>query len=239
MLQLAELKRVASADDVDEAIARETRKLKEQGTTFTSYLKQKKLDAAAFRREMNWEISWQKYLAAQRTDKALMAYFDRHRSQFDGTSLRISQIFWKPLDVPSPEALAERQKEVQKVRSAIQARTQTFQEAAQKYSQSPSGKEGGDIGWIQRKEPMPEEISAAAYALKVGEVSEPITSKLGTHLIVVTEQKPGTKTWEDCRDELEVAVGSYLLKYLREQGIKRAKEQGIKPEVIPVEKLAR
>lgn len=228
MLQLTHLKRNASAEDVAEVLARQERTQKAQGETRSAFLAEMHLDEAAYKRQVTWELSWQKYLAAQRTDKALATFFDKHRAQYDGTSLRLSQIFWKRKEAATAQERQVEQKQIQEVRTEVLAKKMTFAEAAQKFSQSPSGKTGGDIGWITRHEPMPEAIAAAAYALPDGMVSEAISTSLGEHLIVVTERKVGTKTWQDCREELNGAVAAYLLKYLHDQGKKRAEEQGMK-----------
>lgn len=237
LLQLSAMEQIASASDVDEALGREKRRLKEQGETFTSFLKKNKLNDESHRRIVTWDISWQRYLEAKRTDKAFQVYFEKNRKDFDGTQLRLSQIFWKRKEDAGEEGVKALLSEATKVKKEIQSGMLKFAEGAKKYSQSPSGQEGGDIGWIERHQPMPEEISATAFKLATGEISEPIVTPLGVHLVTVTEQKPGKKTWSDCREELHAAVTAYLLRYLREQGLKRAEERGIKLEVIPAEKL--
>lgn len=237
LFQLAAIEQMASADDVDEALGREKRQLKEQGETFSRFLRMNKLNDESFRRILTWDISWQRYLEAKRTDKAFQVYFEKNRKDFDGTQLRLSQIFWKREKDASEDAVKSLVAAAIKVKKEIQSGTLTFIDAAKKHSQSPSSQEGGDIGWIERHQPMPEEISAAAFKLEVGAVSDPIVTPLGVHLVSVTEQKPGKKTWSDCREELHAAVTAYLLRYLREQGLKRAEEKGIKLEVIPHEKL--
>ena len=81
----------------------------------------------------------------------------------------------------------------------------------------PSAKAGGDIGWIERREPMPEAFSAAAFALKPGEVSLPVETTFGVHLIQVLEVKPGTKTWQEAADRLKPAATLFLFRRLAEQ----------------------
>lgn len=57
-----------------------------------------------------------------------------------------------------------------------------FQELAQEFSQCPSGKSGGDLGEFGRGS-MVEPFEEAAFALKVGEVSPPVRTQFGYHLI--------------------------------------------------------
>ena len=64
----------------------------------------------------------------------------------------------------------------------------SFEEAAEAYSQCPSGKSGGDLGYFQKGQMVPE-FEQAAFTSPVGEVSEPVQTQFGWHLILVTDRK--------------------------------------------------
>jgi peptidyl-prolyl cis-trans isomerase C len=64
----------------------------------------------------------------------------------------------------------------------------SFEEAAEKYSQCPSGKTGGDLGYFQKGQMVPE-FEKAAFNLPVGQISEPVQTQFGWHLILVTDKK--------------------------------------------------
>ncbi len=57
-----------------------------------------------------------------------------------------------------------------------------FRKLAEKYSTCPSKKRGGDLGIFGRGEMIPE-FERAVYKLKIGEISEPIKTKFGYHII--------------------------------------------------------
>ncbi len=64
-----------------------------------------------------------------------------------------------------------------------------FAELAKQYSEDPgSASQGGNLSWFGKGEMVPE-FEAAAFALKEGEVSEPVESRFGYHLIKVIEKK--------------------------------------------------
>lgn len=77
-----------------------------------------------------------------------------------------------------------------------------FSEAAKKYSKCPSNANGGDLGYFTRRKMVPE-FEKAAFALNKDEMSEPIKTQFGYHVILVTDKKePSESTIEEIRDEL-------------------------------------
>ncbi len=59
---------------------------------------------------------------------------------------------------------------------------EAFETLATKFSKCPSGKEGGDLGFFGRGR-MVEPFDEAAFKLAVGEVSKPVRTRFGYHLI--------------------------------------------------------
>ena len=59
---------------------------------------------------------------------------------------------------------------------------------AKRYSEDPSGVEGGAMGWVAQGELLPE-LDAALFSLKEGELSSPIQTRLGFHLVRVEERR--------------------------------------------------
>lgn len=76
---------------------------------------------------------------------------------------------------------------IQKISGEIRNSQKFFAEAAETYSQDITGVQGGDLGYFGRGEMMPE-IEEAAFNLEAGEVSEIIKSRLGYHLLQLTEK---------------------------------------------------
>ncbi len=62
----------------------------------------------------------------------------------------------------------------------------SFEELAQKFSKCPSSQDGGDLGHFS-KDVMVPEFDKAAFALQVEELSAPIRTQFGYHLIKRTE----------------------------------------------------
>ncbi|MBD3209916.1 peptidylprolyl isomerase [Candidatus Micrarchaeota archaeon] len=63
-----------------------------------------------------------------------------------------------------------------------------FAELAKKYSSCPSSEQGGDLGYFSKGQ-MVKEFENAAFSLDVGDISEPVKTEFGYHLIKVTDKK--------------------------------------------------
>ena len=96
--------------------------------------------------------------------------------------------------VNAAHILVATEAEAQKVREEImQAETSgavfaRFMNAARKYSTCPSGKSGGILGYFGRGD-MVKPFEEAAFNLPNGQVSEPVKTQFGWHLIYVISKK--------------------------------------------------
>jgi peptidyl-prolyl cis-trans isomerase C len=220
---LARTSQAASEQDIDFALAQFEKDLAAQSITLDEHLKTVGLSLDEVRHSLAWKLSWGKYLERHLTDENLQKYFERHKTQFDGTELRVAHIlFTRPATASDAEIEALRA-QAAAIGKEIESGKLSFADAAKEHSQAPTSKAGGDIGWIERHQPMPESFSRAAYALQVGEVSEPVVSSFGIHLITILETKPGQKVWSDLRPELRSAVTIYLFRWIADRERAKAK----------------
>lgn len=79
------------------------------------------------------------------------------------------------------EALAN----IKKIREDVVNKKGTFEELAKTYSECGSAAKGGDLGSFGRGQ-MQQAFEDAAYKLKVGELSQPVSSDSGIHIILRT-----------------------------------------------------
>jgi peptidyl-prolyl cis-trans isomerase C len=63
-----------------------------------------------------------------------------------------------------------------------------FEELAKQFSSCPSGQKGGDLGFFTRGKMVPE-FEQAAFGMEKGQVSAPVKTAFGFHIIKVTDVK--------------------------------------------------
>ena len=91
-------------------------------------------------------------------------------------------------EVRASHVLVKTRKEAVKIKKDIESGNITFEEAAQKYSLCPSGQKGGDLGYFNRKQ-MVQQFADTAFDLKVGEISDPVGTQFGWHIIKTTAKR--------------------------------------------------
>jgi parvulin-like peptidyl-prolyl isomerase len=90
-----------------------------------------------------------------------------------------------PDKVRCAHILVKTQTEAKTVQDRL-AKGESFSAIAQQVSLCPSGKKGGDLGKFGRGQ-MVKEFETAAFQLQKGEVSQPVKTKFGYHIIKRTE----------------------------------------------------
>lgn len=138
-------------------------------------------------------------LAARQTvdDAEVRAYYDAHQAEFDSPETVHARHILIKTPASAEGAEAEKGKnELLKLKARI-AGGEKFEALAEKYSQGPSAVRGGDLGWFPRQA-MVAPFADAAFALKPGQVSDPVRTEFGWHLIKVEERREaGMMSFED------------------------------------------
>jgi len=96
--------------------------------------------------------------------------------------------------------------------------------AKEKSEDKSSGASGGDLGWFTAEKMVPE-FSKVAFALKKGEISAPVKSDFGWHIIKVEDRRKVTPpTFEQQKEQLaqqlnNKVVGEYINNVMKNQKI--------------------
>ena len=90
-------------------------------------------------------------------------------------------------EVRAEHILVETKDQASEIKSQIEDKKITFEDAAQKYSKCPSKANGGDLGYFGRGM-MVKEFEDAAFSAELNKVTDPVKTQFGWHLIVVTNK---------------------------------------------------
>lgn len=140
------------------------------------------------------------------TEAELRQFYDEQKDQFGvGEERRTRHILIaadQSKDPTGDKGLARAKELLARIKKG-----ESFEELAKKNSEDPgSAANGGDLGFLSHDQ-MDKAFAEAAFALKKGEVSEPVKTSYGYHLIKVEDIRAGSqKTFEQVRGEIEQRV---------------------------------
>lgn len=124
------------------------------------------------------------------TDAEVRSYFDTHKKEFERPGRAVVSVLSIPRVVTPADSAAVRAR-AQALREEI-LKGAKFEDVAKRESaDTVSGAQGGSLGRGGRGR-FDETFEKAAYALKPGDVSEPVQTQFGLHLIKVDERKGDT-----------------------------------------------
>jgi peptidyl-prolyl cis-trans isomerase C len=142
-------------------------------------------------------------------DAEMQKYYDAHKAEFEEVQARhiLIRMQGSPLavkpgqkDLTDAEALAK----AQDLRNKLVGGADFAALAMQESDDNTTAPRGGDLGFFHHNQMVPA-FDEAAFKLNVGELSEPVKTPFGYHLIKVEAKR--TKSLEDMKPELEKRLG--------------------------------
>ena len=207
-LQVQEAKRLgieAFPEDVEEAIENIKKKYSLTDETLKASLEQQGLTFDQYKKRLSEQILISKLVNQQVRSKIVVSddevddFYNKHKDDIVlEESYKLRQIFFK-----MPEN-RDMKGDLEKKASDIVARIkrgEDFSHLAQEYSEDPSAKLGGELGYIQKKF-MAKEFIDALSNMNVGDVSMPFWTEQGLHIIKL-EDKRSAKTAEELKGEIK------------------------------------
>ena len=85
-------------------------------------------------------------------------------------------------EVHAKHILVEHEEHATQLKRKLEKGESSFEELAREHSDGPSGEDGGDLGWFGRGD-MVKPFERTAFELDEGEVSDPVETRFGWHLI--------------------------------------------------------
>lgn len=191
-----------------------------QGTTLEQVAAAQGATLEKLKQDVMIRIALQRYVQKQlRT--VLPDFIRQHQREFDGTEIQASHIMLRPGGYT--DTIGSLMNQANTIREEIASGKIDFAAAAEKYSQAPSRERGGDIGFVARRGVMLEPFAATLFQLKPGELSQPVATPLGVHLIKAGEVKPGTKDIKESMQQIQQLAAADIFKRLVDDQRARAK----------------
>lgn len=126
------------------------------------------------------------------TDEEVKEYYDANKAKYmDDASVSAKHI------------LVSSEEEAKKIKAEIESGDISFEDAAKKYSTCPSNAEGGNLGTFKRGMMVPE-FEDAAFNAEINQVTEPVQTQFGFHLIKVEEKNESKeKSFEEVKETVK------------------------------------
>ncbi|UCC47776.1 MAG: peptidyl-prolyl cis-trans isomerase [Gemmatimonadota bacterium] len=121
------------------------------------------------------------------TDEELLRYYQEHLEDFQQPS-SAEVVLVEFSRVPGPADSAAALETARRIRAEILDGADFAEQAAAYSGDRFSAAEGGDLGWFERGDMTPE-FERAAFELVPGEISEPVLTPYGYHIITLTERE--------------------------------------------------
>ena len=129
----------------------------------------------------NKEIT--EYLAEEMNIKRVKAVFKERKPKLDKPAQVKARHILFAKDTKNKISIADLRKKLTK---------KNFESMAKKYSEEPNAnKSGGSLGWFGKGKMVPE-FEKIAFSMKPGQISLPLTTKFGTHVILVEAKRAAT-----------------------------------------------
>mgnify|MGYP003958535291 CR=1 FL=1 len=177
---------------------------------FKSYLQNAKLNIEGIKtnlsKNLKLRLLLEKLGGKKVTDKEVRAYYDENDAKYKvREQIRARHILLKTAKDADPAKIAEVKAKADKI--AAEAKKSNTDDAfaalAKKHSEGPTAPRGGDLSFFARNR-MVKEFDEKAFSMKVGEVSDPVKTRFGWHVIRVVERKdPRTRPFDEVKESIE------------------------------------
>lgn len=196
---------------------------------FENYLKHGKVTVEQIKERMRNKRALEKLIEKTGdlavTDAEAQEFYQKNeRFYVEKEGIRASHILVKVDENAPEEKVAEAKKKIEEIQAELK-KGLDFDEAAKKYSEGPSSPKGGDLGFFGRGQ-MVKQFEDAAFALEAGQVSEPIRTRFGFHIIKVHEKRTERKKpFDEVKDQIMESLRNKKFFKERRELIKRLNDE--------------
>ncbi|MFD2699126.1 peptidylprolyl isomerase [Paenibacillus shunpengii] len=160
---------------------------------FNSALAQSGMTLDALKKNMDLQVKMRKILEPQTevTDEQISTYYEENKASFA-----------TPEQVKASHILVKTKEEADAIKKELDGGADFATLAKEKSTDTASAANGGDLGFFGEAD-MVEPFSKAAFSMEIDEISDPVKSDYGYHIIMKTDHKEATNpTLEDKKEEI-------------------------------------
>jgi hypothetical protein len=175
-------------------------------------LKRSRLSLRRFRQSLAAQLRERRWLFRQigslsPTPADCQTFYDTHPESFrQPERFRASHLFLAAPPETPPDDVDLKQKTIATFSERLRQGEDFFELVAQVSEDEATKARGGDLGFFSESR-MPPDFFAAVRAMRVGEVSPPVRTGLGFHIIQITDSKPARQmNFDEARAEIGLAL---------------------------------
>ncbi len=167
----------------------------------------------------------QVFSAIKISDKKVKEHYKENKVRYSTPEqVKARHILIKLPDSAEKEVVKEAEKRLDEIAQKYRD-GETFEDLAKQYSEGPSAERGGDLGFFRRGA-MVQSFEEAAFSLKPGEVSDPVRTQFGLHLIKVEEKKKASvASLEEVKPQIILSLESGQKRELANKYIAKIREK--------------
>ncbi len=177
---------------------------------FKAYLKHSKLTEKDIRKRIRDKLALEKLIekhgSLEVSDKEAQDFYTKNQRFYQQReTVHAAHILVKLPKDATPEQEKKAKEKLAKIQAELKKGTD-FAEVAKKYSEGPSAPKGGDLGYFSRGQ-MVKPFEEVAFKLKPGQVSDPVRTRFGYHIIKVLDHRPAKqRSFEEVKDQIKQSL---------------------------------
>ena len=172
-----------------------------------SFLKFRKISKDKIKEQIKKDLALRKILREKEgiavSDQEAQKYYDDNPKEFEvSEQVKARHILIKTPKGGDKEAEKKAKEKAEKIAEEVKKSDANFAEIAKNKSEGPSAKKGGDLGFFTKDRMVPE-FAEAAFSMKDGEISDPVKTDFGYHIIKREKHKEAKKkTFDEVKEEI-------------------------------------
>ncbi len=233
----------ASKEEVsNEDVEEEIKKFKSQfpdEAIFDAQMKQAGMTPEKLQNDVREELKIRRWMESQIkapevSDADAKSFYESNLKEFEQPeTVKASHILFM-VDADAPADVVKQKEEAAKKAAARAKAGEDFTTLAKELSEEPGAKEsGGDLGFFPKDRMVPE-FANAAFAQNLNDISEPVKTQFGWHVIKVTDKKAaGTVPFDEVDDQITSYLKTMRQREAAQQVMKNLKDSAKVQTFLP------